>query len=136
MDPVVVAAGTALVSAMATDAWQQARTSVVDLWRRVHPARVTAIEEELDEVREEVLAARGAADTDAETGLAQDWQRKLQRLVNNDPGLARELQRVLDQELAPLLPQRSGPSGPGTVTATVQARDNNTIIQGRDITIR
>ncbi|MFC8370757.1 MULTISPECIES: hypothetical protein [unclassified Streptomyces] len=136
MDPVVLAAGTALVSAMATDAWQQARTAMVDLWQRVHPARVTAIQEELDEVREEVLAARGADDADAETGLAQDWQRKLQRLVNNDPGLARELQRVLDQELAPLLPQRGDAAGPGTVTATVTARDNNTIIQGRDITIR
>lgn len=136
MDPVVLAVGTALVSAMATDAWQQARTSMVNLWQRVHPARATAIEEELDEVREEVLAARGADDTDAETGLAQDWQRKLQRLVNNHPGLARELQRVLDQELAPLLPQRSDAAGPGTVTMKVKARDNNTIIQGRDITIR
>lgn len=101
MDPVVLAAGTALVSAMATDAQQQARTAMVDLWRRTHPARATAVEEELDEVREEVLAARGADDTDAETGLAQDRQRKLQRPVNDDPGPARELQRVLGQRLAP-----------------------------------
>ncbi|MEU9350877.1 hypothetical protein AB0D65_07605 [Streptomyces griseoloalbus] len=132
MDPLVLAAGTALVGAMATDAWQQARTSAVELWRRVHPERVPAIEAELAEVREEVLTARETHDVDAENGLAQDWQRKLQRLVRDHPELARELRRVLDQELAPLLPHRSGPAGPGTVS-TATAGDNSTIIQGRDI---
>ena len=29
MDPLVLAAGTALIGAMATDAWQQTRTAVV-----------------------------------------------------------------------------------------------------------
>ncbi|GHH92046.1 transketolase [Streptomyces capillispiralis] len=136
MDPLVLAAGTALVGAMATDAWQQARTSAVELWRRVHPERVPAIEAELAEVREEVLTAREADDADAETGLAQDWQRKLQRLVRDHPELARELRRVLDQELAPLLPRPGGPAAPGTVTMTATAGDNSTVIQGRDITLR
>ncbi|MDQ3222311.1 MAG: hypothetical protein M3Q75_02395 [Gemmatimonadota bacterium] len=35
MDPIVVAFGTALVGAMATEVWQQARGAVVALWRRV-----------------------------------------------------------------------------------------------------
>ncbi|GGW39118.1 transketolase [Streptomyces griseoloalbus] len=128
----MLAAGTALVGAMATDAWQQARTSAVELARRVHPERVPAVEAEPAEVREEVLTAREADDADAENGLAQDWQRKLQRLVRDHPEPARELRRVPDQELAPLVPHRNGPSGPGTVS-TATAGDNSTVIQGRDI---
>lgn len=43
MDPILVAADTALVGAMATDTWQQARAGAVALWRRLHPDRVVAI---------------------------------------------------------------------------------------------
>lgn len=103
-----MAAGTALVGAMATDAWQHARSSAVALWRRVHPQRVPAIEDELAEVRVEVLAAREAGDTEAEAGLAVDWQRRLHRLLRDDPSLADELRRVLDEELTPLLPSTEG----------------------------
>jgi hypothetical protein len=117
---------------MATDAWQQARSSVVALWQRVHPERVPAIEAELAEVRYEVLAARDADDVATEEGLAQDWQRKLQRMVRDNPALGRELQRVLDQELTPLLPPSSGP-GHVTVTQTANAGRRSNITQvGRD----
>ncbi len=103
-----MAAGSALVGAMATDAWQQARSSAVALWRRVHPQHVPAIEDELAEVRAEVLAARGVGDTETEAGLAADWQRRLGRLLRDDPALADELRRVLDEELTPLLPDTEG----------------------------
>ncbi|HZG05321.1 MAG TPA: hypothetical protein VE546_17415 [Streptomyces sp.] len=124
MDQLVAAAGAALVAAMATDAWQQARSAAVGLWRRVHPERVPAIEGELAEVREEVLTARRNRDAEAEEELAVDWRRRLERLVKADPALAQELRRVLDQELAPLLP-RSDPSAPGSMTLTVHTGDNS-----------
>ena len=57
MDPVVAAFGTALIGAIATDAWQQVREAVTGLWRRVHPRREDdGIGAELDELREQVLA--------------------------------------------------------------------------------
>jgi hypothetical protein len=40
MDPFILAAATAIVSSMATDAWRQARSAIGQLWRRVHPERV------------------------------------------------------------------------------------------------
>jgi hypothetical protein len=103
MDPLVLAAGTAVVTAMATDGWEQARAAVVALWRRVHPDQVPAVESELRDVRAEVLAAREAGDRSAEVGLAGDWQRRLRRLLAADPRAGDELRRVLDEELAPLL---------------------------------
>ncbi|MFJ9410485.1 hypothetical protein [Streptomyces sp. NPDC101393] len=88
---------------MATDAWQHARDAAVTLWRRVHPERVPAVEAELGEVRAELLAAREEGDVQAEEELAADWQRRLRRLLRDDPSLADELRRVLDEELNPLL---------------------------------
>lgn len=105
MDPATLAstAAAALVGAMATETWQQARTAVVDLWRRALPQRADTIEAELVEVREEVQSARQTGDDDVEQGLAEDWQRRLMRLLRQDPGLATELQRVLDDVLTPSL---------------------------------
>ncbi|MDK1472597.1 hypothetical protein QNO07_04000 [Streptomyces sp. 549] len=104
METLVLAAGTALVSSMATDTWEQARSMAVGLWRRVHPERTRAIEDELEEVRAELLAARAAGQSDVEEGLAEDWQRRLRRLLRDDPNLRDELQRVLDEEWRPMLP--------------------------------
>ncbi|QIJ65218.1 hypothetical protein [Streptomyces sp. JB150] len=111
MDPVIMSAGTALIAAMATDAWQQARAAVLDLWRRRHPERVPAVEGELAEVREEVLRARRTQDGRTEEGLAEEWDRRLRRLVAGDPELTRELERVRDERLYPLLPDARRPSG-------------------------
>ena len=104
MDPVVAAFGTALVGAIATDAWQQVREVVAGLWRRVHPRREDDdIGAELDELRERVLAARRDADADTEQALEGTWQVRLQQLLRADPDLAAELRRVLDQVLTPAL---------------------------------
>lgn len=105
MDPIVLAAGTALVEAMVTDAWQKARTAIVSLWKSRHPDRVPAIDAELLSSREEALAARAANDSAAVEGLVADWRRKLHRLVTADPSLITELKRILDDELTPLLPE-------------------------------
>ncbi len=89
---------------MATDGWQQAREAMVKLWRRGRPGHVPANEADLDETRAEVVAARTAGDRAAEDGLVADWDRKLRRLLGADPALGIELRRVLDEDLAPLLP--------------------------------
>ncbi|GAB7106527.1 hypothetical protein JCM4814A_48410 [Streptomyces phaeofaciens JCM 4814] len=104
LDQLVAAAGAALVAAMATDTWERSRGAVVSLWQRAHPERAETIEAELAEVRDEVLSARGTADEETEQALVADWQRRLRRLVRDDPRLADELRRVLDEALIPALP--------------------------------
>ncbi len=132
MDPFILAAATAIVSSMATDAWQQARSAIGQLWRRVHPERVAAIDGELAEVRGEVLAAREAGDGNAEQDLSADWARKLQRLLAADPGLRDELQRLLDQELRPLLPAAEQ-TRITQITMTAEASGQGRVYQaGRD----
>ncbi|ROO60051.1 hypothetical protein EDC02_1905 [Micromonospora sp. Llam0] len=132
IDPVAAAAGAALIQAIATDAWEKARDGAVALWRRVRPQQADAVAAELAEVREEVLTARRDGDTDAERGLVDDWQRKLQRLIRQDPALATELRRLLDDTLTPLLPP-ADQQQVGSITMTATARDNARVSQaGRD----
>ncbi|MGH3974373.1 MAG: hypothetical protein ACRDS9_13750 [Pseudonocardiaceae bacterium] len=103
MDPIVVAFGTALVGAMATDVWQRARASVVKLWRRVHPQEADTVEADLEGLRGQVLDARQAGRADTERALTGVWQGRLQQLLLDEPAVAAELRRVLDDTLTPAL---------------------------------
>jgi hypothetical protein len=103
MDPIALAAGTALVGAIATDAWQGARTGLVAVWHRVRPEQAEAVDAELAETRAQVLAARQAGETDTEQTLVADWQLRIQALLRANPAVADELRRLLDTQLAPAL---------------------------------
>ncbi|MBF8190206.1 hypothetical protein ITP53_31670 [Nonomuraea sp. K274] len=122
MDPVVVAAGSALVTAMATDAWQQARTAVVALWRRFHPEQAGPLEAELAEVRAQVLAARLDGDTDTEEALAGAWRLRLAQLLRQSPEAGAELRRLLDERLTPA-------AAPRTIEMNATAHDESRVYQ-------
>ena len=129
MDPVVAAFGTALVGAIATDAWQQVREAVTGLWHRVHPRREDdSIGAELDELREQVLVARRDGDVDTERALEGAWQVRLAQLLRADPALAAELQRVLDQVLAPALTPAEQ-ARVGAIIMTGSSHDSSTFTQ-------
>ena len=128
MDPVVAAFGTALVGAIATDAWQQVREAVTGLWRRVHPRRGDDVGAELDELREQVLVARRDGDDGTERALEGAWQLRLQQLLRADPALAAELQRVLDQVLTPALTPAEQ-ARVGTIIMTGSSHDSSTFTQ-------
>ncbi len=137
VDPIVVAAGTALVSAMATDVWQQARASVVALWRRVHPQQADTVEADLEGLRAQVLDARQAGRADTELALTGVWQGRLQQLLLDEPAVAPELRRVLDEALTPVLTPVEQ-SRIGTLVMRGSSRDSSTFNQvaGNQITYR
>jgi hypothetical protein len=129
MDPVVAAFGTALVGAIATDAWQQVHAAVASLWRRVHPRREDEhIGAELDELREQVLAARRDGDAGTERALEGAWQLRLGQLLRADPALAAELQRMLDQVLTPVLTPAEQ-ARVGAIIMTGSSHDSSTFTQ-------
>ncbi|MGW1714382.1 hypothetical protein [Streptomyces sp. NPDC002156] len=138
MDPLAVAVGTALVGAMATDSWQQAKRALVALWRRVRPeAEADTVGAEFGQARTRLLAALegGAvqgAPSPVVSALETDWQFRLHLLLREHPDLAGELRRVLDAELTPLLPEEDGTRG-GTVVMKAQASGSGRVYQaGRD----
>ena len=128
MDPIVRAAGTALVGAIATDAWQHVKQAVTGLWRRVHPGRADQVEGELDELRRQVLQARADGDPGTEHALEGAWQIRLQDLLGTDPALAADLRQVVDQVLTPAL-STAGTARIGTILMAGNSRDSSRFTQ-------
>ncbi|KOU01066.1 hypothetical protein ADK86_12920 [Streptomyces sp. NRRL F-5755] len=132
MDPIVLAAGSALVSAMATDGWQQARDAVATWWRRARPERADSVGADLDMLRAQIVAARADADGDAERALAGVWHLRLQQILEDEPTLAAELQQLLDDHLAPALPPDERVQV-RSVVMKADARDSSRVyMAGRD----
>ncbi|MEU1624230.1 hypothetical protein ABZ746_02570 [Streptomyces sp. NPDC020096] len=104
MDPQSLAqtASTTVVALMATDAWERTRDGVVALWRRVRPAQADEVGAALEETRAEVLTIRGDGDAEGEQALADEWRRRLRRLLIAEPGIARDLESVLAEARAAL----------------------------------
>jgi hypothetical protein len=128
MDPIVQAAGTALIQAIVTDAWQQVAQAITGLWRRVHPRNADQVGRDLGELRRQALQAHTDSDTVTEQALEGAWQLKLQELLNADPALAAELRQVLDQVLTPAL-SAAGQARIGAILMTGTSHDSSTFTQ-------
>ncbi|MDX3247312.1 hypothetical protein [Streptomyces sp. ME18-1-4] len=118
-------AATTVVTVLTTDAWERARTAVGSLWQRAYPERAETVAAELAETRELLLAAQeGTRGADAapamatfEEGMADDWRGRFVRLLAAHPDLAQEVRRLLDEELAPVLPAQT-PTAPVVFNAS------------------
>jgi hypothetical protein len=135
MDPIVLAASTAVVDVMAVDAWQQTRAAVADWWRRARPAQAEMVDLALDQSRAHLLAARQAQDTAAEQAIVAEWQLRLQSLVQENPTLVQGLRRLLDEELVPALSAQKGTTA-SPVVMKAKASGHGQIYQaGHDLHI-
>ncbi|WP_328724808.1 hypothetical protein [Streptomyces sp. NBC_00259] len=110
------AAGTTIVTLMATDAWQRTREGITSLWRRFHPERVEAVAAELDAAHDDLLASHTTGDPDTERELAAEWQGRIRRLLTARPEVAEELRTLLDEldpraATAPAVAQQATASG-------------------------
>lgn len=124
----MLAFGTALVGAIASSTWQQAREAAISLWRRVYPHDANNVGTELDELREQVLRARQVDDTDTEKALEGAWQVRVHQLLRAEPTLAADLQRVLDSVLTPTLTP-AGQTRIGNIIMTGSSHDSSTFTQ-------
>lgn len=96
------AAGTTLAAAMATDAWQTARSRIGRLFGRRAEADRAAFESQLD--RHEALVQRAEQPDHVRQRLASSWRAELETMLEDDPGLADELRAAvaaIDGELRP-----------------------------------
>lgn len=132
MDPIVLAAGTALVSAMTTDTWPQVRAATTALWRRFRPEQADEIAAELETLHASVLNAREQQDQDAEDALTGMWRLRLQQLLVDEPSAVGELRRLLEEHLAPALPPDER-RGAQSIVMKAKARDHARVyVAGRD----
>lgn len=101
------AGATALVQSMVGDGWTHARERVVGFFTRRRAENgdgadgaAVAVAGELDEAREELVAARDADDADTAADVQAEWRNRMRRALRGDPEAAAELRLLLD-ELAP-----------------------------------
>ncbi|MFF5938447.1 hypothetical protein [Streptomyces sp. NPDC012508] len=121
-------AGSAVVTLMATDAWERTRDGVVALWRRASPSRADGVEGELDATRDDLLAAREDGDDLTEQELREEWAGRLRRLLREQPEVAEQLRLIL-AEFDP----DSGATGAVTVQMRAEASGRGRVYQaGRD----
>jgi len=114
------AGGTAVVGAMATDAWQATRSGVARVLSRGGSPRQEVIEAQLDEDAG-VLERAGEADRDqVRQELLPVWRRRLADYLQQHPDAAEELRELVDQVQ-------------GQLPTSQQAWVNNVTVQaGRD----
>jgi hypothetical protein len=89
------AGGTALVGAMATDAWQVARSGVARLFGRGGPARQVGIEAQLDS--NAVLVAQAEDPEAVRQSLVAVWRLELEGLLRRYPEAEAELRALVRQ---------------------------------------
>ncbi|MFF9169268.1 MULTISPECIES: hypothetical protein [unclassified Streptomyces] len=140
MDPLILAAGTALVSAMATDAWQRASTGVVTLWRKARnadgdPVDVDHVSRELALLRDEAVRASTAADTRRREELEAVWTVRLHALVSQNPELVPEVRALLREHLLPAAGPDDRPRIDTLVKQNVKASGGTVYVAGRDMTV-
>jgi hypothetical protein len=114
------AGGSALVGAMATDAWQTTRSGIARLFGRGGSARQSAIEAQLDE--NAALVARAREPDEVRARLVPGWRVQLEVLLREYPEVVEEL-RVLVAQVREALPAPQQ-SWVQTNIAREQARQN------------
>lgn len=122
LEALAATGGTAVVAAMATDAWESARSGVARLLGRNDRQRVKFVEAQLDE--DAVLVQVAADGERVRAELAPLWGRRLAALLQDNPDAAEELRDLIKRvhtELPPIqrawYQQFNSSTGGGTVIA-------------------
>lgn len=84
-----------LVAAMATGAFQAARSGIGRLFGRLGQERQTAVEAQLDDQEDLVAQADSAGRDEVRKALAPVWGLKLARLLKDQPAAEHELRELL-----------------------------------------
>ncbi|MFH9392728.1 hypothetical protein [Streptomyces sp. NPDC017556] len=132
MDPLTLAAGSALVAAMATDSWQHCRDAVADWWRQHHANRTDDLNADLDRLRTQVLTIDQEGNQSGEDALTVAWGERFQRLLDSAPHMESEIRELIDRTLTPAASYANDRGTPAAVMKA-DARDNARIFMaGRD----
>jgi len=115
-------AGQTVVAAATTDAWEKAKRGFARLLGRGDAGKTEAAADRLESTRVRLDEVTGADLERVRGELAAAWQVRLADLLEDDPGLAGELQELVDQVRAEL--------PVGQVTAA-----GHGVAAGRDVTV-
>ncbi len=125
-----VSGATTLVSLMVTDSWVRARALMGRVLAR--SGAETTVIADLDDARTRLLLTGIPADEHATSGMADEWQSRLGRLVETGTLTGEDL-RALETSLRQLA--AAGADGPATVHNTVSGgTQHGPIVQAGSVT--
>ena len=90
------AGASALVGAMVTDGWAQAKAATVAFWRRHRPTRADAVEQVLESTRAEIVAVDEAGRPVLAARVEGRWQERFESMIEEHPEIAGELAELLE----------------------------------------
>lgn len=93
-------AASTVVTLLATDGWEKAKRALGSLWRRADPEKADALEAELAQTRDKILAARIQGDAMIDQVVIRELEGRLGRLLADFPWLETEMRRLLAEELS------------------------------------
>jgi hypothetical protein len=111
------AGGTAVVEAMATDAWKTTRDHVARLFARGGAGRQEAIEAALDGDAGILIGTEEAEREQVRRGLVAVWQRRMVQLLDQYPDAADDLHHLISRIHAALPPAQQAWVQYNTATA-------------------
>ncbi|MFF3249427.1 hypothetical protein ACFYWP_00060 [Actinacidiphila glaucinigra] len=117
-------AATTLIGLMATDAWQQARSTINRVWRKSRPEQADRVNADLDEAQLTVTQARRNDDDALEAAVLAEWQSRMLRLALTDSAVRADLKAAVRQ-----LEALARKTAPGSVSMQADARDHARIYQ-------
>ena len=130
MDELTATVATALLGAMTTEAWGEARAAVTGLWQRFRPDQAASIEAELTHDRAQVLVARAQHDASTEKYVRTDWEARLRTISAGNAAAERMLEEIAGSPWVNDLQERR------RVTQNAQAFDSGRVyMPARDMTI-
>ncbi|GAA2297903.1 hypothetical protein GCM10010234_45450 [Streptomyces hawaiiensis] len=140
MDPIVLAAGTALVSAMATDAWQRTAAAIADLWKRARDTEGEVIDpdrlpNELATLRTHVVRARTELDPEMEESLTGLWRLRLHALIEQNPSLVQDLRSLVEESLLPEVDDRARVRVETLIQQSAKVSGGTNYMAGRDMRV-
>jgi hypothetical protein len=115
-------AGQTVAAAAVFDVWESARHKVAGLFGRGDPKRAEAAERWLEGTHDQLTAAQGEDVGSVRDAQAQRWAGRFADLLDEDPGVAADLQALIEEIQAQL------PAG------AVSAADHS-LAAGRDLSI-
>lgn len=95
LQELVVAGGSAVVGAMATESWTAAREGVMRLFRHRGEKELAAVEAQLD--RNAALVTESADAERVRQGLTGLWTLEFERLLDEHPEAADELRALIER---------------------------------------
>ncbi|MFE3719075.1 hypothetical protein [Streptomyces cyaneofuscatus] len=124
-------AGVTLAALMTTDAFQNSKRAVLELWRRVRPMEAAEVDEQMEATRTALMRAQAEGNEDQERELTAWWQERLALLFAADPttinGLRQALAEASDDE------QSRDRTHGGSIQMTANAKGHGRVFQaGRD----